>query len=210
MDRAHRKEGSRVSALLTQNRFFVNQKIKLIELTNEFKIRDEAGNEIGAIKEEGQSVLKKVARFATNLDSMMTHKYGIYDADGTKIVELVRPRAFVFSKVLVQDGNGQEIGRLEQARKVFKKVRFSVVGTAGEELAAIQAENWRAWNFTITGPNDQPLGSISKNWGGAVKEIFTTADNYMVEIDPSVTGNLRLLLLAAACGIDTALKQNDK
>ena len=116
----------------------------------------------------------------------------------------------MFSKVLVQDGNGQEVGTLEQARKVFKKVRFSVMGTAGEELAAIQAENWRAWNFTITGPNEQPLGSISKNWAGAVKEIFTTADNYMVEIDPSVTGNLRLLLVAAACGIDTALKQTDK
>lgn len=199
-----------MSALLTQNRFFVNQKIKLIELTNEFKIRDEAGTEIGTIKEEGQSKLKKLARFTTNLDSMMTHKYGIHDADGTRVAALVRPRAIMFSKVLVQDGNGQEIGTLEQARKVFKKVRFSVMGTAGEELAAIQAENWRAWNFTITGPNEQPLGSISKNWGGAVKEIFTTADNYMVEIDPSVTGNLRVLLVAAACGIDTALKQNDR
>ncbi|MPZ67915.1 MAG: scramblase [Actinobacteria bacterium] len=199
-----------MSALLTQNQFFVNQKVKLIELTNEYKIRDEAGTDIGMIREEGQSKLKKVARFATNLDSMMTHRYGIYDADGTKVVSLVRPRAFVFSKVLVQDAGDQEVGRIEQARKVFKKVRFSVVGTGGEELAAIQAENWRAWNFTITGPNEQPLGRITKNWGGSVKEIFTTADNYMVEIDPSVSGNLRLLLVAAACGIDTAIKQNDK
>ncbi len=95
-----------MSTLLSQNRFFVNQKIKLIELTNEFKIRDEAGTEIGTIKEEGQSKLKKLARFTTNLDSMMTHKYGIHDADGTRVAALIRPRAIMFSKVLVQDGSG--------------------------------------------------------------------------------------------------------
>jgi hypothetical protein len=36
-----------VSDLLTRNVFVINQKAKLIELTDEYRIRDEDGNDIG-------------------------------------------------------------------------------------------------------------------------------------------------------------------
>ncbi len=199
-----------MSGLLTQERFFVNQKAKFIELTNEYKIRDEEGNEIGHVTEEGQSKLKKVARFVTNLDQMMTHTYGLYDETGTKILETIRPRALIFSKVHVKDATGRDVGTLVQGKKLFKKFEFAIESPTGEKLGMVRAENWRAWNFQLLDATENEVGRITKKWAGSVKEIFTTSDNYMVEISPTVSGDLRLLMFAVATGIDTAIKQDDK
>ncbi len=43
---------------------------------------------------------------------------------------------------------------------------------------------------------------------GVLKAAFTPADNYLVDIDPSLSGDLRLLTIAAAAAVDTALKQD--
>lgn len=196
-----------MSDLLRLDRLFVSQKAKLIELTNEYRIRDESGAEVGIVRQEGQSLLRKAARLVSSLDSMMTHRLAIYDIAGTKVCEIVRPRALMFSKLQILDGSGREVGGLQQARKVFKKVRFAIVGSAGQQLGEIRAENWRAWDFHIVDSAEREIGRITKKWAGVGKELFTTADNYMVEIDPSVTGDVRLLLLAAGAGIDTAIKQ---
>ena len=59
--------------LLRHDRIVISQKAKVIELTNEYLMRDAEGNEIGIIRQEGQSTLKKVARFVSSLDQFMTH-----------------------------------------------------------------------------------------------------------------------------------------
>ena len=197
-----------MSYLLDVNRLFVNQKAKLIELTNEFKIRDEQGNEIGVIRQEGQSGLKKAARFISSLDQFMTHTMSVYDNTGTKVLELTRPRKFVKSKLNVSDGTGRPVGQIAQ-QNAIGKIRFSLEGN-GTTLGEIQAENWRAWNFAIVDHAGQERARITKKWEGLAKTLFTTADDYLVEIDPSITGDFRLLVLAAAAGVDTALKQDSR
>ena len=197
-----------MSYLLDVNRMFVNQKAKLIELTNEFKIRDEQGNEIGVIRQEGQSGLKKAARFISSLDQFMTHTMSVYDNTGTKVLELTRPRKFVKSKLNVTDGSGRPVGLIAQ-QNAIGKIRFGLEGN-GAQLGEIRAENWRAWNFAIVDHTGQERARITKHWEGLAKTLFTTADDYMVEVDPSVTGDFRLLVLAAAAGVDTALKQDSR
>jgi len=194
-------------SLLERNRFIVNQKAKLIELTNEYAILDEEGNRIGMIRQEGQSTLKKLARFVSSLDQFMTHTLAVYEEDGTKVVELTRPRKFMKSRLEVSDGLGAAVGTIAQENIVGKK-RFSLTGSSGEALGAINAENWRSWDFRIEDALGSEVGRITKKWAGLGKEMFTSADNYVVEIDDAATGPLRLLALAAAAGVDTALKQD--
>ena len=196
-----------MSSLLTLNRFFVSQKAKLIELTNEYTILDEEGNAAGAIRQEGQSKARKLLRAFTSVDQFLTHHLSVYDATGTKILALTRPAKIMKSKVLVADGAGAPVGSIEQ-QNVIGKIRFGFLGSQGEAIGGVNAENWRAWNFSITDAAGTEIGRITKKWSGIGKEMFTTADNYMVEIDADVTGPLRLLALAAAAGVDTALKQD--
>jgi len=200
---------ARLMALLDYSRIVINQKAKLIELVNEFMIRDEQGNNIGVIRQEGQSTLKKIARFATKLDQFMTHKLAAYDADGTKVLELVRPRKIVKSSVEVYDGFGSLVGTIRQ-QNVFGKIRFGLHDAFDSKIGEIRAENWRAWNFAIVDAADTEVGRITKTWEGLAKTLFTTADDYVLEISPQVSGPLRLLMFASAVGVDTALKQDSR
>ena len=123
------------------------------------------------------------------------------------MLELTRPRKLVKSSLLVKDGVGSDVGAIVQ-QNVFGKIRFGLQDTAGNQLGQIQAENWRAWNFAIVDVAGNEVGRITKTWEGFARTIFTTADNYVLEIAPQVTGTLRLLALASAVGVDTALKQD--
>lgn len=192
--------------LLSYERLIVNQKAKLIELTNEYKIRDENGNDIGIIRQEGQSKARKALRLLSNIDSMLPTRLSVYDTGGQKVAGLHRGFTWWRSKLDVVDGAGNTVGRLAQ-RNLFGKVRFDIEGVGGMPLGQLRAENWRAWNFTITDTSGAEVARVTKKWAGLGKELFTTADNYVIELTPRATGSLRLVALAAAAGIDTAVKQ---
>lgn len=193
--------------LLEHHRIVISQKAKLVELTNEYRIRDEHGADIGVIRQEGQSTLKKVARFVSSLDQFMTHRLGAYDAAGAKVLELVRPRKIVRSSVEVYDAGGALAGTIRQ-ENVFGKIRFGLHDGAGTKVGEIRAENWRAWNFAIVDHTGAEVGRITKTWEGLAKTLFTTADDYLLDITPALGGPLRLLAFASAVGVDTALKQD--
>ena len=75
-----------MSDLLNRQRLFFNQKAKLIEMNVDFAIRDENGAEVGRIRQEGQSTVKKLVRFVSSIDQFMKHTLAVYDAAGTKVV----------------------------------------------------------------------------------------------------------------------------
>jgi uncharacterized protein YxjI len=197
-----------MSDLLTRNVLVINQKAKLIELTDEYRVRDEEGNDIGYIREEGQSTIKKAVRLVSNVDQFLTHRLSMYDRDGTKVVELVRPRKIMKSRVEISDGSGRPVGTIVQ-KNVFGKKRFALEGAGGDSLGAINAENWRSWDFAIEDATGAEVGRITKKWAGLLKEGFTTADNYVLEISGQVSPELRLMMLGSAAGVDLALKQDE-
>jgi uncharacterized protein YxjI len=53
------------------------------------------------------------------------------------------------------------------------------------------------------------LASVSKKWAGLGKELFTTADNYMLSINSTVgaSDGSRILIVAAVMCIDMVLKE---
>jgi uncharacterized protein YxjI len=56
---------------------------------------------------------------------------------------------------------------------------------------------------------EKELANVSKKWMGLGKELFTSADNYMLTIDGSVAPNdpARILIMAAVLCIDMVLKE---
>jgi uncharacterized protein YxjI len=186
----------------------VNQKVKLIELVTEYKVFDQAGNEIGAVAQVGQSTAKKIARFVSTLDQFMTHTYEIRDESGQPHLVLTRPRKIVKSSFVITRPDGTEVGQVKQAN-VFGKIRFSLEAN-GQPVGSLNAENWRAWNFNIQDASGNEVARITKKWEGLLKTSFTTADNYVVEINEQIQDPLRSLVVAAALCVDTALKQDSR
>jgi hypothetical protein len=112
------------------------------------------------------------------------------------------------STVIVSDPNGNEIGKIVQDN-VFGKIHFTLEA-GGQTLGSINAENWRAWNFRIEDHTGQEVARITKTFEGLAKAMFTTADNYVVQMHMQLPQPFLSLVVAAACSVDTALKQDDK
>jgi uncharacterized protein YxjI len=194
--------------VFTEPVLVVNQKAKLIEVNNEYAIYDQHGTQIGAVRQVGQSTAKKVMRVLTSWDQFMTHKLQIVDTAGTPVLALTRPAKVFKSRIVVEGADGQPVGEIVQENMVGK-IRFSF--RAGDRtLGSINAENWRAWNFNIQDDTGAEVARITKTWEGLAKTMFTTADNYVVQIHRPLEEPLRSLVIAAALGVDTALKQDQR
>ncbi|MFJ3304184.1 phospholipid scramblase-related protein [Streptomyces sp. NPDC086549] len=194
--------------LFTEPVLVVNQKAKLIELTNEYKVMDQNGREIGSVGEVGQGVLRKIFRFISSWDQFLTHKLEIRDAHGQPLLLLTRPAKIFKSRVIVTRPDGSPVGEIVQ-KNMIGKINFAM-NANGQQVGAIKAENWRAWNFAIVDHADNEVARITKTWEGLAKTLFTTADNYVLQIHYQLPEPLLSLVVATALTVDTALKQDSR
>ena len=194
--------------LLDEPVLVVNQKAKLIELTNEYAVYDQQGQQLGSVQQVGQSALRKILRAVTSWDQFLSHRLEVRDQTGAVLLSLHRPAKFMKSKIIVSNAQGQEVGRIVQ-QNAIGKIRFGLEsGTA--QIGLLSAENWRAWNFAITDSSGTEVARITKTWEGLAKTMFTSADNYVVQIHRRLEDPLRMLVVASALTVDTALKQDSR
>ena len=186
----------------------VNQKAKLIEVTNEYAVYDANGTQLGSVVQVGQGMVRKAVRLLSNYDQFLSHRLEVRDAHGRVVLGLHRPAKFMKSKVIVSAPNGGEIGTIRQENAIGK-IRFAFE-VNGQRVGGIQAENWRAWDFAITDAQGTEVARIKKTFEGLGKALFTTADNYVVRVHRPLEEPLRTLVVAAAVSVDTALKQDDR
>ena len=200
--------GSGGGTLFTESILVVNQKLKLIELNNQYSVFDSSGKQIASVNQVGQSTAKKLLRLVSSLDQFLTHKLEISDMKGQVLLRLTRPAKVFKSTVIVSDGTDREVGRIVQ-ENMIGKINFSLqVGQ--QQIGAIKGENWRAWNFRIEDASGTEVARITKKFEGIAKTLFTTADNYVLNIHRPLEQPLISLVVAAALSIDTALKQDTR
>ena len=198
--------GSGGGTLFTEPILVVNQKVKLIELNNQYSVFDSSGKQIASVNQVGQSTAKKLLRLVSSLDQFLTHKLEISDMKGQVLLRLTRPAKVFKSTVIVSDGADREVGRIVQ-ENMIGKINFSLqVGQ--QQIGAIKGENWRAWDFRIEDASGTEVARITKKFEGIAKTLFTTADNYVLNIHRPLEQPLISLVVAAALSIDTALKQD--
>ena len=186
----------------------VSQKAKLIEVTNQYSVFNQHGQQVAVVNEIGQSAAKKALRVLTSFDQFMTHRLEIAGLDGAVQLRLTRPAKVFKSTIVVEHPQGGEIGKIVQDN-VFGKIHFSLE-VNGQSLGSINAENWRAWNFSIRDAAGTEIARITKTWEGLAKTLFTTADNYVVQLHTQIPQPLLSLVVAAALSVDTALKQDSR
>ena len=73
--------------------------------------------------------------------------------------------------------------------------------------------NFTGFKYTVVTPDGRvQLGKVSKTWGGVVKELFTSADTYMVEVDEDLAEQpiSKMLVLASCLATDMIFKSEKK
>jgi uncharacterized protein YxjI len=183
--------------------YFIDEKIHFFKFANVYNIFNETGEKIGAVKQSlsfGQKVLTLLIG-----KPALPFKLEIVNNDEEVQAVISRGWTFFMSKIVVSDRDGNELASIKQKFKLFKPT-FRILDTSGDLIAEIKGD-WKAWSFNIKDSNEVEVGTISKKWGGAMREIFTNADKYNVHIDPNYTQSKhKVAILSAAITIDMVLK----
>ena len=126
--------------------------------------------------------------------------------DGQRICRIERGISIFLSRVKVFDENDTYLGGFQQ--KFFSiGGKFDILDVEGNPMCSLKGK-WTGWDFNFE-HEGRRLAHVSKKWAGAGKELFTSADNYMLEIDESVPPDapIRTLILASVMCIDMVLKE---
>jgi len=186
------------------NTFFIDEKVGLFKFTNAYKVYDAQG-EIGHITQQltiGQKMLRLILKKA-----MLPFKMEIIDLEGDVLISLQRGWTFWMSKISISDGNGNLIGTIQQKFAILKPT-FKIFDETATEIATISGD-WKGWNFTIVDSVGNNVGSVTKKWNGIMKEAFTTADKYVVDIEPAYAEDKKkMAIVSCAVTIDMVLKES--
>lgn len=189
------------------NTFLVKEHTGLFKAANNYDIFDiESGEKLLECREPNLGIFTKLFRF-TDYKRMTPFHIEIRDTEGNVIVEVKRGISIFLSKVEVYDGEGLYIGGFKQ--KLFSiGGKFSVLD-ANERPICMLKGKWTGWDFRFMSAEERELAHVTKKWAGIGKELFTSADNYVLEVSEEVgaDSNERKLILAAVMCIDMVLKE---
>jgi uncharacterized protein YxjI len=200
----HHEPASRTASLLAEPVLVVKQKLKLVELRNDYGVFDPGGRQIGAVAQVGQSSLAFLARLFTSWDVALPITLEIRGQAGPEL--LVKKPWFTW-RCQVTRADGLPLGYIVKQIRLGK-ARFTLLDPGGAQLGEVRAENWRAKDFSVRDGAGQELARVTKRWAG-LRELFTDADTYVVEVRPTATDPLRGLAVAACLVIDVIMKQKD-
>ena len=188
--------------MLEQNTFVVKQKSKMFSSRNSYEILDETGKVTGTA-EQSTGLLAKL--FGMVMGPPAT-KIEFREKPGDALVFTVRRRGLLMKKVELVDGKGAVIGRYKS--KTFSlSGGFHVYDGAGKHVAEIRGKLMKS-DYTFFQPDGKTeMGKVSKKWAGAMKEMFTSADTYAVQIQPGFADQptTKMLILGAAVAIDALM-----
>lgn len=193
--------------LLSRTRYFVKEHVGVLKLTDTYDILDpETQQQVGIAKDEPPG-WAKFARLLLKKQFLPT-TINVYETESSPPVLSIRKRPGLLRvSVVVADATHAEIGRLQ--KKLFSMGGgFLVFDTTGQQVADVKGD-WKGWDFRLLDNFGVEFGVVTKTWAGVGKELFTTADNYMISLSPGVDGSSgrAALLLAASLAIDTVFKE---
>jgi uncharacterized protein YxjI len=194
------------SSLLAHPTLVVEQKTKLFELRNEYRLFDHTGAQVGSVRQIRQGLIALVARIGTDWDIALPVRLEVRDASAGVVLELYKP--WLRLAVDVTDSSGVSMGSIRKKVRIGK-ARFVLLDASGDEVGEVRAQNWRAKDFTIRDGHGQVIAQVTKKWRGLAREMFTDADTYVVELQPQALDPVRSLALGAALAVDLLMKQKD-
>jgi uncharacterized protein YxjI len=197
-------EGGR--PLLHRTTFFVKERISGLRLTDTYDILDPVSSENIGIAKEEPPVWAKWLRLVVK-KHMMPTAINVYEAEGQPAaLSVTRGFTFLRAKINVI-AEGRPLGFFK--RKLLSLGGgFLVYDHAGQQVAEVKG-NWKGRDFKFTNTNGREIGQVNKKWAGLAKELFTSADNYVVSLTDLSGANqdAAALLLAASLSIDLVFNE---
>lgn len=191
---------------LNRNLFLVKEHVGMFKAANNYDVFDpETGDELLWCREPKLGPISKMLRF-TDYKTATPFDIHVTTPQQEPVLRVHRGVSLFLSNVSVSDEQDQRIGGFKQ--KMFSiGGAFRVLGDDDQPLCELKGK-WTGWEFQFVHDGVQ-LANVTKKWAGIGKEMFTSADNYVLQIDDSVPADnpLRMLIMGAVFCIDMVLKE---
>ena len=188
------------------NQFLIKEHINMFKVSNSYDIFDlTSGKKILESHEEKLGFFTKIFRY-TDYKRMTPFEIQVRDLEGDLIIEVSRSINLMRANIKVHKAGGELIGSFRQ--QLFSVGgQFAVLDKNDKEICMLTGK-WTGWEFKFASKT-QEYAQVTKKWAGIGKELLTTADNYVLNIDRAVDKSLDLkrLILAAVICIDMVFKE---
>jgi|YNPBryunderm2012_1023409.scaffolds.fasta_scaffold00375_9 uncharacterized protein YxjI len=193
--------------MLDRTQFLVKERVGFLKLVDVYDIFDPAtGQQIGVARENPGAVWKLLRLVVQK--RMLPTRIEVAEFPSERLLLTMQRRGFFFrAKVQILGPSGQRLGYFRS--KLFSLGGgFWVYDDQDQQVAEIRGD-WIGWNFRFLDVHGRELGRVTKKWAGIGKELFTSADNYMIDLNPEQASlATSALLLAAGLAIDMVFKEN--
>ncbi len=178
------------------------------ETRNQYVVATEDGESIAHIAEKSGGFLDHAKRFF--LRSHRGFEVGIFDLEGIALLFLRRGFFLVFSDLEVARPGGEIVGLVKRRWGVLYR-NYDLVDAHGRVFAHVKGPRWRIWTFPVLGKEGRHEATISKKWGGLLKEAFADADTFGIDFQgPEWSDEERAVIFAAALSIDFDFFENNQ
>jgi hypothetical protein len=188
--------------VLNRNLFLVKERAGIFKTTYECDILDPAnGQVIMKCREKAPKWTIRMLRFSNLLRGTTPFDISISTPDDQPVVRVTRGVPVFRSRVRVFDHDNTRIGGFKQKRFSFPG-GLDVLDANGEVVCQVAGRltGWRRFYFVT--PEGIELAVVSKKWAGLGQEFFTSADDYMLQIDevvPKDSTTRRIILASVVC-----------
>jgi len=195
--------------MLNRKTFFIREHVGFVKFSDTYDILDpETQAQLGIAKEK-PSALVHVLRLLVSKQMLPTKIFvysgSSYEDDSKLLFSIERGVSFLRSRVNICDRRGKVVGWLKS--KVFSLGgAFFVYDDLDTQIAMVKGD-WKGWHYRLIDASAKEMGTTTKKWAGIGKELFTTADNYIIALNCEPEPAKAILLLAAGLAVDTIYKE---
>ena len=183
------------SELMIRQRVERLEAITGFETANRYTVMTPQGEELFYAQEESGTV----SRIFLKSHRPLTLR--ISDRSGNDVLVASRSFFWFFAHLHVSDPQGRHLGSLRR-RFSFPSRKLTVEGPGGQPVAEIRGPLLKPKTFMIY-RQDREVARVTKQWSGLMKEAFTDADTFKLELNNLELGkDLAPMILAAAFAID--------
>jgi uncharacterized protein YxjI len=177
------------------------------ETRNKYRILDENMKPLAYAAEDNNGWFGHLGRVM--LKHWRTFTINIYSHERELMYKAKFPFRWFFKTLILEERHGKTIGRLEQRFGIIYK-KFDVFDPYGVLLAEIRSPIFKAWTFEFK-DRGRKLGTVQKKWSGALTEIFTDKDNFVVSYaQPDLTFETKAMMLATCLMVDIVYFENNQ
>jgi uncharacterized protein YxjI len=195
--------------VLEADRFMIKEQVKFLKTKQSYDIFDyETEEQIGTAEEKLSGLVQGLRWILPK--SMMPTTVEVRDEEDALVFKIRRGGFLFQARVEVLNADGEVIGYFKSKLFSFGG-GFWVYDAKDRQFAEVKG-NFFGFDYRVLTPDGEELGSVSKKWGGALKELFTSADTYMVDVSEDLAEQpvAKMLVLAAALAIDVIFKSEDR